>query len=181
MCLQLQGVDIGFSCRRRRLLSFREKILAPVQGKGRCGKEKELSVHHKLEDLLDEYLQATGLGAEPSSLLFPAAVRKTGKLSRRPLARTDAADILKRRLKQAGLPAHYSPHSFRATGITNFLENDGTLEAAQRIAGTLTAGPRNFMTGAVKRFCSKTSSAFGINVNLKNNARLHVRVQHVGP
>jgi len=46
-----------------------------------------------------------------------------------------AADMLKRRLKQAGLPAHYSPHSFRATGITNFLENDGTLEAAQRIAG----------------------------------------------
>src|SRR6202043_3645671 len=26
-------------------------------------------------------------------------------------------------------------HSFRATGITNFLENAGTLEAAQRIAG----------------------------------------------
>jgi hypothetical protein len=57
--------------------------------------------------------------------LFPAALGKTGKLSRRPLVRTDAADMLKRRLKQAGLPAHYSPHSFRATGITNFLENDG--------------------------------------------------------
>src|SRR6516225_6428504 len=42
---------------------------------------------------------------------------------------------LKRRLKQAGLPSHYSAHSFRATGITNCLENDGTLEAAQRIAG----------------------------------------------
>jgi integrase len=54
------------------------------------------------------------------------ALGKTGKLSRRPLVRTDAADMLKRRLKQAGLPAHYSPHSFRATGITNFLENDGT-------------------------------------------------------
>src|SRR5271166_3011196 len=53
----------------------------------------------------------------------------------RTLVRTDAADKLKRRLKQAELPAHYSPHSFRATGITNFLENDGTLEAAQRIAG----------------------------------------------
>jgi len=110
---------------KRFMLRFREK----------GGKEKELPVHHKLEELLDEYLQATGLGAEPGSLLFPAAVRKTGKLSRRPLARTDAADMLKRRLKQAGLPAHYSPHSFRATGITNFLENDGTLEAAQRIAG----------------------------------------------
>ena len=42
--------------------------------------------------------------------------------------------VLKRRLEQAGLPAHYLPHSFRATGITNFLENDGTLEAAQQIA-----------------------------------------------
>ena len=67
--------------------------------------------------------------------MFPASIGKTGKLSRQPLVRTDAADMLKRRLKQAGLPAHYSPHSFRATGITNFLENDGTLEAAQRIAG----------------------------------------------
>jgi integrase/recombinase XerD len=61
---------------------------------------------------------------------------KTEKLSRRRLERTDTADMLKRRLKQAGLPAHYSPHSFRATGITNFLKNDGSLEAAQRIAGT---------------------------------------------
>src|SRR5258707_2000547 len=98
-------------------------------------KEKELPVHHKLEELLDEYLKATSLASEPGSLLFPAALGKSGKLSRRPLVRTDAADMLKRRLKQAGLPAHYSPHSFRATGITNFLENDGTLEAAQRIAG----------------------------------------------
>ena len=110
---------------KRFMLRFKEK----------GGKEKELPVHHKLEELLDEYLQATGLANEPGSLLFPAAVRKTGKLSRRPLRRTDAADMLKRRLKQAGLPAHYSAHSFRATGITNFLENDGTLEAAQRIAG----------------------------------------------
>ena len=110
---------------KRFLLRFKEK----------GGKEKELPVHHKLEEMLDQYLKATGLEKEPESPLFPAALRKTGKLSRRPLARTDAADMLKRRLKHAGLPAHYSPHSFRATGITNFLENDGTLEAAQRIAG----------------------------------------------
>ena len=69
--------------------------------------------------------------------MFPTSIGKTGKLSRRPLVCTDAADMLKRRLKQAGLQAHYSPHSFRATGITNFLENDSTLEAAQRIAGQL--------------------------------------------
>ena len=110
---------------KRFLLRFKEK----------GGKEKELPVHHKLEEILDQYLKATGLDKEPESPLFPAALGKTGKLSRRPLVRTDAADMLKRRLKQAGLPAHYSPHSFRATGITNFLENGGTLEVAQRIAG----------------------------------------------
>jgi len=44
---------------KRFLLRFREK----------GGKEKELPAHHKLEELVDEYLHATGLGAEPGSLL----------------------------------------------------------------------------------------------------------------
>jgi integrase/recombinase XerD len=56
-------------------------------------------------------------------------------LSRRPINRVDAAEIIKRRLRQAGLPEHYSAHSFRAAGVTNFLENGGSLEVAQRIAG----------------------------------------------
>src|SRR5215813_13268649 len=83
---------------KRFLLRFREK----------GGKEKELPVHHKLEELLDEYLKATGLGSDPGLSYSPAAVGKTGKLSRRALRRTDAADMLKRRFKQAGLAAHYS-------------------------------------------------------------------------
>jgi hypothetical protein len=37
------------------LLRFREK----------GGKEKELPVHHKLEELLDQYLKVTGLEKEP--------------------------------------------------------------------------------------------------------------------
>ena len=58
---------------KRFLLRFKEK----------GGKEKELPVHHKLEEMLDQYLKATGLEKEPESPLFPAALRKTGKLSRR--------------------------------------------------------------------------------------------------
>src|ERR1700735_3495255 len=90
---------------KRFLLRFKEK----------GGKEKELPVHHKLGEILDQYLKETGLEKEPESPLFPAALGKTGKLSRRPLVRTDAADMLKRRPQPAGVPAHYSPHSFRAT------------------------------------------------------------------
>jgi site-specific recombinase XerC len=63
--------------------------------------------------------------------------------------------MLKRRLKQAGLPAHYSPHSFRATGIMNFLENDGTLEAAQRIAGHAVSRTTKLYDRRGQKFCSK--------------------------
>src|SRR5580704_14873693 len=104
-------------------------------------------------ELLDEYLKVIGLGAEPGSPLFPAAIGKTGKLSRRPLVRTDAAEMLKRRLKQAGLPAHYSPHSFRATASRIFWKMTALLKPLSESPATLTAGRRNSMTDAVRR-CS---------------------------
>lgn len=43
----------------------------------------------------------------------------------------DAARMLRRRLSKAAAVGKYSPHSFRATGLTRFLEEGGTLEAAQ--------------------------------------------------
>ena len=42
--------------------------------------------------------------------------------------------MVRRRAPQAGIEKDISPHSMRATGITSFLENDGELEPAQRIA-----------------------------------------------
>ena len=89
----------------------------------------------QLEELLDQYLETSGLRNQPNAPLFPIALGKTRKLGNRPATRIDAARMLKRRLKDAGLSDAFSPHSFRATGITNFLENGGTLEVAQRIAG----------------------------------------------
>jgi hypothetical protein len=44
------------------------------------------------------------------------------------------ARLVNRGLKGAGLGMYYSPPSFRVTGITNILENGGTLEAFWRIA-----------------------------------------------
>jgi integrase/recombinase XerD len=106
-----------------------------IRFRERGGKETEIPVHHKLEELLDQYLEISGLTDRPTAPLFPIALGKTRKLGKRPATRIDAARMLKRRLKDAGLSDAFSPHSFRATGITNFLENGGTLEVAQRIAG----------------------------------------------
>ena len=43
--------------------------------------------------------------------------------------------MIKHRAAAAGLPAATCCHTFRATGITAYLSNGGTLEHAQRIAG----------------------------------------------
>jgi integrase len=42
--------------------------------------------------------------------------------------------MIKRRARQAGLPDRVTAHTFRATGITVYLSNGGTLENAQTIA-----------------------------------------------
>jgi Phage integrase family len=107
-------VEDYFQTGKRSMIRFREK----------GGKETEIPVHHKLEELLDQYLEKSGLRNRPDAPLFHA-VGKTRKLGNRAATRIDAARMLKRRLKDAGLSDAFSPHSFRATGITNFLENAG--------------------------------------------------------
>ncbi len=47
--------------------------------------------------------------------------------------------MIKRRAKQADLPADLGNHSWRGTGITDYLTNDGLLEEAQRRAGHASA------------------------------------------
>jgi integrase len=42
--------------------------------------------------------------------------------------------MIKRRVRAAGLSASTCCHTFRATGITAYLENGGTIENAQAIA-----------------------------------------------
>ena len=67
-------------------------------------------------------------------------------------------------LEQAGLPAYYSPHSFRATGITNFLENDGTVEAAQRIAGQADSRTTKLYDRRGQKVLLEDMERFGIRV-----------------
>ena len=42
--------------------------------------------------------------------------------------------MVRRRAKQAGLTTPVTNHTFRATGITAYLKNGGTLEKAQQMA-----------------------------------------------
>ncbi len=50
------------------------------------------------------------------------------------MTRRDALRMVKRRARAAGLSDKVCCHTFRATGITAYLENGGTIENAQAIA-----------------------------------------------
>jgi site-specific recombinase XerD len=98
------------------------------------GKRHEVPAHHNAEAYVDTYLEAAGIGQEKKSPLFRSAAGKTGKLTDRPMHRVDAIRMVKRRAQAAGLSDAIGNHTFRATGITAYLEEGGTIEHAQRIA-----------------------------------------------
>ena len=77
------------------------------------GSPQTIKQHLAAINMLFDYLVISQ--REPDSPLFPAAIGKTGKLSRRPLVRTDAADMLKRRLKKAELPGDSHRHQSGST------------------------------------------------------------------
>src|ERR1700686_1412597 len=52
-----------------------------------------------------------------------------------PLPRQNVHAMIQRRATAAGIKTKISCHSFRATGITTYLQNDGKLEIAQQMAG----------------------------------------------
>jgi integrase/recombinase XerD len=100
------------------------------------GNEREIPVHHDLERSLLAYIEAAGLQAAPKdSPLFRSVLGKTGRLADQGVAGGDVGRLVKRRLKDAGLPDDLSPHSFRVTVITDLLEQGQPLEDVQHLAG----------------------------------------------
>jgi integrase len=102
-----------------------------LQEKG--GKHHEMPAHHELEAFTDSYLQAAQLVGQNGTPLFRACGRK-GELSQSPLTRVEVYRMIQRRARSAGLDIDLCCHSFRATGITAYLNNGGTLENAQIMA-----------------------------------------------
>lgn len=97
------------------------------------GKMHQIPAHHTAEEYLDAYLRASGLAEEPKSPLFRTLDRRK-RLTAQRMTRHDVIRMVKRRARAIGLPASISCHTFRATGITAYLENGGTIENAQAIA-----------------------------------------------
>jgi site-specific recombinase XerD len=98
------------------------------------GKEHEMPCHHKLEDYLHAYIEQAGIAGDLKGVLFRSCIGRTGRLSERRMSQADAYRMIRRRALAAGIATKIGNHSFRATGITEYLRNGGKLETAQQMA-----------------------------------------------
>jgi site-specific recombinase XerD len=111
--------------RRRAFLALKEK----------GGQHRRVPVHSRAAELLDSWIEAAGLAGTPDAAIFQGFIGRTGELSGKGMSERAALDVVKHRAAAAGLGNDLGCHSCRATGITNYLINGGTLERAAAIAG----------------------------------------------
>jgi site-specific recombinase XerD len=98
------------------------------------GKEHKMPCHHNLEEYLTAYIDGCGLRDDPKGPLFRTIPNRGGQLTRTAMLQSDAYRLIGRRAATAGIATKVGNHSFRATGITAYLKNSGTLEKAASMA-----------------------------------------------
>ena len=109
------------------------------------GKQHEMPCHHNLETYLHAYLELADIAGDDKGFLFRTAVRRSGQLTDRPMTQADAYRMIRRRAAEAGILTRIGNHSFRATGITEYLKNGGKLEV------TIAASCEDWLNRMLKR------------------------------
>jgi integrase/recombinase XerC len=98
------------------------------------GKRHEMPCHHNLETYLHAYIDGSGLESDPKGTLFRTIGRGTNTLTTTPLPQANAYAMIRRRADGADIGTKIGNHTFRASGITAYLKNGGTLEKAAIMA-----------------------------------------------
>ena len=99
------------------------------------GKEHAMPCHHALAEELRVYIDAAGIGEDRKGFLFRTSPGHNATvLTEQPMMQADAWRMIRRRAVAAGIFAPIGNNTFRATGITAYLGNGGTLEHAQSMA-----------------------------------------------
>jgi len=106
-----------------------------LRGKG--GEQHRQALHHEAASAVLQWLEAAGI-TERSAPLFQgvwpprgAHQRATGTV----MQRNTVLRMVKRQAERLGMDPNLCTHSFRATGITAYVEAGGSLQTAAQMAG----------------------------------------------
>ena len=80
------------------------------------------------------YIAAANIAGDPGAPLFRTTAGKTAILTGNAMWQQNAYRMIQRRAAAAGIKTRIGNHTFRATGSTAYLNNEGMLETAQHIA-----------------------------------------------
>ena|SRR5271170_326978 len=123
--------------RKRKLITLAELFssLAAVISKSK-NLVFDFAVVDEAQDISVSHLRffAALAGGGGKSPLFRLAAGRTGILTETAMNRIDAYRMVRRRAADLGMRLKIGCHTFRATGITAYLEAGGTLENAQIMA-----------------------------------------------
>ena len=114
----------------RRQDYFRQERQGWLRLHEKGGTRHDVPAHHRAAEAIDDDLARAGLD-EPKAALFQSVDPPGRRLTGRTLSRRLVLAMIKRRAAAADLPPSTCCHTFRATGITAYLSNVGTLEHAQ--------------------------------------------------
>ena len=96
--------------------------------KEKFGATNKCISHVYLTNLIREYLTRNNI---VSGHIIRSLVKGKDMLGDRPLCQRNIYDVIKRCCKNAGIKDIYSPHSFRASSISNFINNTNDIRRAQ--------------------------------------------------
>lgn len=103
------------------------------------GKKTRVPCHHELREAIDAFMRCSPAG--PRTPVFRSVDRALGEdgerqLTRRRLKSSNVLAMVKKGCAAVGVdPALVCNHSFRASGITAYIANGGSIDTAAEIAG----------------------------------------------
>lgn len=126
---------VSLKCSHFGQMRVKDKVVTTVRVQGKGDKERLLPVPHAVERLLELYMQRNGLAYGMDRYLFTAVKNNVMKKTEAPLNTNTIAYVVKKYARKAGIDAAVSPHSCRATCISNALDQGASHRAVQQMAG----------------------------------------------
>ena len=90
-------------------------------------------MHSKAKEAVDLWLERSCLASNPSAPIFPSFGKNRETIELRRLDRRSVLKLVEKRARTSGILKRVCCHSFRATGVTEYMNSGGTIEIAQRI------------------------------------------------